>query len=623
MSRKTALIFFIFLIAVSNAYSNFQLRVDKFKWKLAETPNLLVYYYSPDKEEFELKPILEQLEYTHHKISKLLNVEFAKKSSVFVYYNHNHFEQNRIAHTGEGVEGFSEAFKNRLVIPLRYSRYDIEHLMAHEYTHIAQFEILYGGFWRSAKLIKGLSGLQPLWVIEGQAEHISHKVLDRKWSSYDRMILRDAVLYGYLYNLRELQNFNALFRKGYLGYKEGHSAIDFLVENEGEEVNFRLLKALRNNIDPVKAFETASEKFASLKDFDTKWRKNLESKVDALVKDKDRITDISETVVGDKYHNRNPVYAGNADFYYVSDRWGINEIYLNKNGKDKKVLPGFFGSNVKGIVSGRRYDRIIDYNHQENMIAFAARKKQKESIYLYDVNKKKIKQLKFKLNEIRSPSFSPDGKTIVFTALKDSRRNIYIYRIEDKQLTQLTDDEHIDYSPVFFDSGKKIMVSTERDLNTDLRLIDIASGKVRWLTKTPHHEVYPVPAGRDEKIYYSSDKNGIYNLYECSAGAEVTHTALTNISGGILYPNKAEGDNILCSAYFNESFKIVKLPLKDKEYKLKSSRKYITSKSTMTLADVNILKRKPGFSFSTDFFLPSFLYATDIGFVGGGLLQGL
>ncbi len=588
---------------------------------------MLVYHYTPRGVQFDIKQYIEQIEFTHRKISEIFNLEFARKTPVFVYYNHNHFLQNRIAPVSSGVQGFCELFKNRMVIPVGYSKYDINHLIAHEYVHIAQFEILYSGFWKSARLVKGLSGLEPLWIMEGMAESVSHRILNRPWSSYDRMILRDAVLYDYLYKLRELQNFSALHTDIYLGYKEAHSAMDYLTEKEGEDVNFRLLKALRNNIDPVKAFEIAAEKFAGLSAFDLKWKKDLKNKVNSFVEGKDKAQDVCDILISDKYNSLNTVPAGNGNFYYVSDRWLTNEIYLHTPEKEIKVLSAFFGCSVRRLVTEKRYDRIIDYNPKMNLLVFIANEKQKSCLFIYNTVTKKNKRIKLDLNEIRSPCISNDGMRIVFTALKDAGRNIYIYEIDSERIVKVTEDEFIDYGPVFSNDNEDILAATERNLNTDLRIINIDTGESKWLTETPYNEIQPVYSESDE-IYYSADKNSVYNIYKYEVNNSTSHV-ITNIRGGAFFPHVDEKGDILCSCYFNNSFKITQIPLppyikggkagfNDESFEVKTTRAYIKEPSSETLPEDIIIGGKFKKRFSTDFFFPSFLYSTEIGFIGGG-----
>ena len=101
-------ILLLVIIAKTTAFPYNQLRIDKFKWKTAVTPNLYVYHYAPKKDKFDVKPYIDQLELTHQEITKFLDVEFAKKNPVFIFYDHAHFQQNRIVPTEEGVEGFYE-----------------------------------------------------------------------------------------------------------------------------------------------------------------------------------------------------------------------------------------------------------------------------------------------------------------------------------------------------------------------------------------------------------------------------------------------------------------------------------------------------------------------------------
>jgi hypothetical protein len=108
------------------------------------------------------------LEKAYEKVTGDLNVSIEKKTPFFLYLTHNQFEQNNIAETGEGVGGFSEPCKNRFVIPVTSSDKELEHVITHEFIHIATFNIWYAGFWKSASIMR--SYLYPLWVTEGLAE---------------------------------------------------------------------------------------------------------------------------------------------------------------------------------------------------------------------------------------------------------------------------------------------------------------------------------------------------------------------------------------------------------------------------------------------------------------------
>ncbi len=565
-----------------------------------------------------MKYAAERLEYTYPEIEKLLNDVIGDKFKVFLFNKPSDFIQNRISPIGEGTEGFSELFKNRLVVPLLYSNYDFDHLIAHEFTHIMQFHILYGGFWRSPKLAKGLSGLLPLWIMEGQPEHISHKILNRPWSSYDRMILRDAVLNGELHNIRELHNFNALYPDTYLAYKESHSAIDYLVSVEGEDINYRLLKKLRNNLDPVKAFDEAVEEFSGMKDFSDRWHKDLKKRVKEFSKGLSTPEESCRLIINDEYNSINPVYAGGDNFYYVSNRWGINEIYFYNGKKSENVLKNYFGSNVKMLFTGRRQDRVIDFCPATGDIVFLAKNINDIFLGIYNRVSGRLQEIDLgEIKEARSASLSGDGSKVLFTGLKDGKRNIFIYDRGNSSFEEIKGAGGIDYSPIFYPSGDKILTVTERNYNTDFRVIDLRTLESSWLTETPENEIEPTFDNESGRIYYSADKNSVYNLFSLKPG-EKEPTALSNINTGIFYPAKAAPGKVLASVYHKGSYKIGEFTAAGAERVLESEMVYLKDNPDITLRNDEVKKKVSKFSFSTDFFLPSFLYSTEIGFIGGG-----
>ncbi len=497
---------------------------------------------------------------------------------------------------------------------------ELEHLMAHEFTHIGQFEALYGGFWRSARLVKGLSGMEPLWIMEGMAETIAHDILEKDWSSYDRMIIRDAYLYDRLYSFRELQNFAPLYRDVYLGYKQGHSAMDFLVETEGREIHQRLLKSMRNNFDPLMSFKVAVTQFRDLRDFNVKWKKWLGEQVEEETKGRDRAEENYSAVVNNKYNSKNPVYASPDSFYYVSDRWGLNEIYFHSAGKDKKILPSLFLSGADNLITGDRiYDRIMDYCPVSNTLVFAARRNQRPYIYIYNTDSGQLERIDTELEEIRSPAVSPGGKTIAFTARKGFTRNIYVYDTASGQIRAVTNDRYPDFGPVFSPDGKKILAASERYYKKDLREIDIETGGVLWLTDTSYNDFHPFYS-KDGSIIYVSDKNGVNNIY--SFDSSTAAFRLTNIESGAFYPILRDDEKILSSIYYNGSYKIFEIPfIKEKVSRPANETAFADPFEELVLSTANVSDRRARSRFSTDFFFPSFLYATDIGFVGGGVIR--
>ena len=192
--------FFIFLLTLE---AKNQLRIDSFKWRVAETEHFYVYYY-PEVES-KLDEVIFYLEKAYEKVTDKLKYTPSVKIPFFVYKNHLHFEQNVIAEIGEETGGFSEPFKNRFVIPFFTSKEELEHVITHEFTHIISFFLWYGGRWRSLSLIRLWVYPIPLWIAEGIAEYTSDV-----WDSHDDMIIRDMVINNDLISVDEMTSFNHL-----------------------------------------------------------------------------------------------------------------------------------------------------------------------------------------------------------------------------------------------------------------------------------------------------------------------------------------------------------------------------------------------------------------------------
>ena len=80
----------------------------------------------------------------------------------------------------EGVLGFSEPERNRMVLPIDEAPDQLYSLITHELTHIFEFDIIPRGIVSS--------GL-PLWVDEGLSDYMT-----QYWNPLDLMDVRDTAL---------------------------------------------------------------------------------------------------------------------------------------------------------------------------------------------------------------------------------------------------------------------------------------------------------------------------------------------------------------------------------------------------------------------------------------------
>jgi len=477
--------------------------VDQHTWYIAETEHFQIHHYT---EESHLIPkVSKMLEKAYEKVTGDLDISIAKKTPFFLYLTHNHFEQNNIATSEEGVGGFSEPYKNRFVLPITGSDEELEHVITHEFTHIANFNIWYGGFWKSASLMRFV--FYPLWIVEGLAEYES-----KEWETYDHMFLRDVAISDTIVPLGKLHSFNHL--KGhqiYLGYKEGHSAISFLAEEYGEDKVPKLIKNLRESLDINGVLMRTID--TDLRSFDIKWQKYMKEKYTVEAEGKEEAEIYGKRLTQNAEFNTHPVFSPDGKrIAFISDRNGYNDLFaMNIDGTSQKsILKSRIGRNLDVV----HYDgHALSWSADGEKIAFAGEKKQKDYLYVINLKKNKLKKLRLPLEVLKSPCFSHKGDKIIFVGMEGGINDLYLVDANGKNLVRLTSDEFDDDYPRFSPDDRKIVYVSEREKQKDLFLLDVETLAITRLTSTPSDEIDPSWSPDGDSIIYIGDYAGIYNIY--------------------------------------------------------------------------------------------------------------
>jgi len=244
-ARKLCLIILILLMAPGAIAQNIYFGQNKvqyrdFDWFYIQTADFDIYFY---KDEDTLAVFAANvLNEAYIEIKEELNYTLSDRVPVIIYASHNEFQQTNVISDiiPEGVGGFTEIFKNRIVVPFTGSYEDFRHVLHHELTHAVIFDLLYGNALRSIFSREALFQ-PPLWFSEGYAESSSR----HGWDLEADMFVRDAVIEGYLPPLPYLN--------GFLAYKGGQSALNYIAEKYGEEKIFEILSKGRSVITMERA----------------------------------------------------------------------------------------------------------------------------------------------------------------------------------------------------------------------------------------------------------------------------------------------------------------------------------------------------------------------------------
>ena len=163
-----------------------------FDWQFVETKHFKVYYSQGEEELAHVSA--EFAEDAYRQVSRTLQYDISAQIPILVYDSHNDFEQTNATFglIDQGTAGFTEVFKNRMVLPFTGSYTQFRHVMHHELTHAVMFDMFYlreGG----VSMAQRFWWAPPLWFVEGLAEYCSNT-----WSTEKDMWVRMGVINGYL-----------------------------------------------------------------------------------------------------------------------------------------------------------------------------------------------------------------------------------------------------------------------------------------------------------------------------------------------------------------------------------------------------------------------------------------
>jgi Tol biopolymer transport system component len=626
------------------AFLNNAVRVDQFDWQHAQTEHFDI--YTDKKDEKHLPRIAKYLEGAWETTGNRLDFKVPGRTPFFFYSNHNKFEQSTIVRIDEGTGGVTEAFKNRFMVFNDGSDTWLKHVIYHEFAHIVQFNVLYAGFWKSVRLLK--SPFYALWFMEGMAEYGSG---DIDASSGD-MVVRDAVYTKTLIELPELQGFGHVKpNQVTLGYKTGDAAMRFLADEFGPDKVGKLLVVMTNHFDISSALEETLG--TNLKRFNQRFKEWLENKyADFYARAKEpsfygtRLTHPD----GIPQFNETPVVSPDGKtVYYFGDRHGPTRLYaLDVASKKSRII-----MDAKWMTFEHLHPqgRGLSLSSDGRWLAFSGEKKQRDFLYLLDLQKRKLKKIRIPFDEIRSPVFSPVDNSIVVSGMQDGFTDLYLISTEGQLIRRLTDNPQDERDPVFTRDGKSVVYSGEvfsvpdnEPVGRDLYQLDLQTLAIQRLVELPGEERDPeiLPDG---SLIFVRDQNNQgeygFNFYRWRPGQKGAEQ-ITDMIGGAFSPRYNEAaqsltyvafyggeKHIYSISNFSVSTAAKPAPMRNgeidsvvKDQKAKQMTQALHAWSDGLTTPLLKGQVKPyRFQASTDLFLPFFFYSSLDGFVLADLWQ--
>ncbi|MBN2008618.1 PD40 domain-containing protein [candidate division KSB1 bacterium] len=559
----------IMLLAVPGEAQYFgknKVQYESFNWQYLQSEHFDIYF--TDGGRYIAEFTAEIAEHAYQRIKKDFRYELVDRITILTYNSHNDFGQTNVdlSPPEESVGGFTEFFKNRVVIPYEGNWDQFRHVIHHELTHAVMLQMLYGSGVQS--IITGMARLRPpLWLIEGLAEYES-----RIWDTESDMYLRDAALNGYVPPVDMLY--------GFMAYKGGQSVLYYLSEKYGNEKIGELLGKIKVTKSMDKGLKDAIG--MDTKELTKKWHMYLKREYWPDIADRKEPEEIGKRMT-DHYKDRNFINSGPSispkgdKIAFLSDRDDYFDIYL---------MSAIDGKIISKLVSGQRSADLeelhwlragISWSPDSKRIVFAAKASDQDALHIVNVKKKKIeKSIKMDLDGVFSPSWSPDGDEIAFMGTHYGQGDIYAYNLKTKTLRQITDDIYSDLDPSWSPDGTQLTFISDRSsnlerdhrvphykiydknfYNTDVYIINSDGSNIRQITKTPANELSPVFSPDGKKLAYTSDRSGIQNIYLYSMD-EQTEYPITNVLTGIFHLSWSgnAGDKLAFASFYYGGYDI-------------------------------------------------------------------
>ncbi|HEY0157601.1 MAG TPA: BamA/TamA family outer membrane protein, partial [Thermoanaerobaculia bacterium] len=581
----------LFLLLTPDAQAQYfgrnKVQWENFDFKVLQTEHFDIYYY--EQEADVVQDIARMSERWYARLSRVFNHSFRKKPIV-LYANAADFHQTTTTggQIGEGTGGFTDAFMNRVVLPLTGDYAQNDHVLGHEIVHVFQYDI--AATANNQRRRFALEQL-PLWIVEGMAEYFSKGRVDPLTS----MWIRDATIHDRLPDLNELTR-----DPRYFPYRYGQALMAYIGARFGDEavVRYFMAAGMVGIQDGVERAVGISHRqlFAD-------WAEASRELYDPIVAA--RTMALGDPLIGKRPDPPPARTDDDKERKKRRRRRGSTELNvgpaLSPDGQyiaflsarelfsiDLFLADARTGQVVRRLISSDRDPHFESLRFIESAgawapdskrLAFITFSKGDNFLSIIDVESRRTEHISVPgLEAIMNVAWSPDGRTIALAGQTTGVSDLFLYDLDSKQVRRLTSDRFADLQPAWSPDGRTIAFVSDRGTDTileqlrfsNMRLatIDVGSGQVTEITAfrgAKHINPQWAPDGRS--IYFIANPDGVPDLHRITwpdgqlfrvTTVDTGIAGITDMSPALTVA--ARSGNIAFSLYEDDNYNIYTLP---------------------------------------------------------------